>query len=287
MTSHCQEIRPVLGPLHDGELSADQSRQVLAHLEHCPECATELADIQRLGERVRSQVLPDPPEDLWNRIERELPSASPTVSASPDAAAVLKPLKPVKPRSLMAQVLTVAVLMLFAIGTSWQAYFAPPQAGRSQFGDAVDLAVYLDRGVPRTFVGTQPVALSLSDMEMDMCPAHFAVAHAAHLPGGFAAHQSLMGTCGGRQLVQTEYRRGDDRAVVLQYPAGAPVRVSRGPVESVQVAGRSVSVVPGARCWAATWQSDQTVIVVLGPTDRNALLEIVATVDGRFTKERS
>lgn len=275
MKVHCQVIRPLLGQFYDGELSASQSDAVDGHLRNCSGCAAEMAGIQQLGESVRLRVLPEPPEDLWDRIERELPPARlPAEVVS-------------RRRFFWVQVVTVAALLVIAVGTGWLAYLSPSAAGRARSADGVDLADYLDSGVPQTFVGTQPVSLNLSDLEMDMCPARFAVAHATHLPGGFAAQKSLMGRCGGQQLVQTEYRQGDDRVVVLQYPVGAPVRVSREQVERVQVAGRNVSVVPGARCWAATWQSDQTVIVVLGPADRDALLKIVATVDGRFTKERS
>lgn len=40
---------PLLGPLHDGELSADRRQEVLEHLESCPHCPAELADIRRFA----------------------------------------------------------------------------------------------------------------------------------------------------------------------------------------------------------------------------------------------
>jgi len=42
-----------LSRFHDGELSPQDSRQVEAHLKHCPDCRFMLADFDRLGQLTR------------------------------------------------------------------------------------------------------------------------------------------------------------------------------------------------------------------------------------------
>ena len=52
---------PLLGPLHDGELSDDRRQEVLDHLRTCPHCPAELGDIRRFSGVLGTASLPSLP----------------------------------------------------------------------------------------------------------------------------------------------------------------------------------------------------------------------------------
>lgn len=45
---HCRNIKPLLPDYANGALIASEAETVLSHIEHCPDCAAELARYQRL-----------------------------------------------------------------------------------------------------------------------------------------------------------------------------------------------------------------------------------------------
>lgn len=63
----------------DGELGAEDSRLLAAHLVTCPECAHALEDLKSIAARARSLPTSAPPEDLWPGIEVRLRGAATTV----------------------------------------------------------------------------------------------------------------------------------------------------------------------------------------------------------------
>lgn len=49
----CQEVRDLLNAHLDGELAGEEHRAVAAHLAQCAQCATAVASLKRISERVR------------------------------------------------------------------------------------------------------------------------------------------------------------------------------------------------------------------------------------------
>jgi Putative zinc-finger len=72
---NCDKIKSLVGWFHDGELDPADSRLVAEHLEHCPDCAAELAGLRELDKA--GQRLPEAavPADLWDRIASRLPGS--------------------------------------------------------------------------------------------------------------------------------------------------------------------------------------------------------------------
>lgn len=66
MKPECRRIRPLLGPLADGELGPEQAAQVQAHLAGCSACSDELATLNQLHALVRKVEPPSQPEDFWD-----------------------------------------------------------------------------------------------------------------------------------------------------------------------------------------------------------------------------
>ena len=70
------DVRPLLGAYHDGELGESQSRRVEAHLRRCQACRDELAILRRLSAVIAtSPPAPTltPPERFASRVALCLP----------------------------------------------------------------------------------------------------------------------------------------------------------------------------------------------------------------------
>jgi anti-sigma factor RsiW len=62
-TNGC-EYGPLLSLLHDGELPAERSREVLEHVRTCPACAAELEALRRMSGVFATASLPPAPPSL-------------------------------------------------------------------------------------------------------------------------------------------------------------------------------------------------------------------------------
>ncbi|QDV82132.1 hypothetical protein TBK1r_10570 [Stieleria magnilauensis] len=81
-TNDCKTVQPYLSAYHDGELSAGQAATVAQHVEACDSCASELQAFVSLGSAFLQAPLPAKPADLWQRIERELPTSAGSLTLS-------------------------------------------------------------------------------------------------------------------------------------------------------------------------------------------------------------
>ncbi|TWU55993.1 zf-HC2 domain-containing protein [Rubripirellula reticaptiva] len=81
-SNDCKTVQPYLSAYHDGELAAGQADTVAEHVESCESCAAELSAFESLGSAFAQTSFPAKPSDLWQRIERELPTAAEPVTLS-------------------------------------------------------------------------------------------------------------------------------------------------------------------------------------------------------------
>ena len=75
-SNDCKTVQPYLSAYHDGELSGEQAVTVANHVESCELCAAELNSFESLGSALKQTPMPAKPSDLWQRIERELPTVA-------------------------------------------------------------------------------------------------------------------------------------------------------------------------------------------------------------------
>jgi anti-sigma factor RsiW len=68
-TNGC-EYGPLLSLLHDGELPAERSREVLEHVRTCPACAAELEALRRMSGVFSTASLPPAPPSLKRLMPR-------------------------------------------------------------------------------------------------------------------------------------------------------------------------------------------------------------------------
>jgi hypothetical protein len=144
----------------------------------------------------------------------------------------------------------------------------------------VNLAPILEKGIPVNFNAGDEFNFVAAPLDQAKQQVAFRVFDQPQLTEGFTAQQCLVGCCGMHAIVQTEYRRDQDQCVMFQYPREMPVTFGDAAVETVQLGDKSVSVVQGKACWAASWRIDGTAVTIVGPRDRAELLRMVAKVEG-------
>jgi anti-sigma factor RsiW len=110
----CDEARPRLGALFDGELADGSGPDVLAHVEGCAECATEISDLSRLRSKLARVRVPAP-ASLRTRIEASLRQEEQSTRASP-AGRMQDWLRRFRP-SLLSAGMTVAACLVTALLT--------------------------------------------------------------------------------------------------------------------------------------------------------------------------
>jgi anti-sigma factor RsiW len=71
----CDTYQELLSARLDGELSGFEEQALCDHLDRCPLCQATWQAMRRLQERIDGLLEPEPPPELWERIERKLASA--------------------------------------------------------------------------------------------------------------------------------------------------------------------------------------------------------------------
>jgi len=87
MTWRCARVQKWLPDLAAGDLWGFRRLQVEAHLETCPHCRQEWAELGRVVQEIASHPVSDPPPAFWEEFDRELhlklAGASPATASSP------------------------------------------------------------------------------------------------------------------------------------------------------------------------------------------------------------
>lgn len=81
-TNDCQTVQRYLSAYHDGEVSAAQNEAIAKHVKSCSACEAELTSLESLGAALDQSPVPAKPSDLWQRIERALPTLAEPVTLS-------------------------------------------------------------------------------------------------------------------------------------------------------------------------------------------------------------
>jgi anti-sigma factor RsiW len=71
---NCDRAKSLLAWFYDGELDSAERSLVADHLEHCPDCAAELAALKEWDRAGVQLPALDPPVDLWDRVAARLPA---------------------------------------------------------------------------------------------------------------------------------------------------------------------------------------------------------------------
>jgi anti-sigma factor RsiW len=79
---NCVSIQERLSAFFDGELPAEELKEIEAHLKTCTACQGALEGLRRVGEALDRQLVPGMPEGLLGRIMEKAHAGSPSPSGS-------------------------------------------------------------------------------------------------------------------------------------------------------------------------------------------------------------
>jgi len=68
----CETAKGLLGSYYDGELDPADRKLVAEHVESCSACSRELDWLAKLDRDSRLLFVPEPPPQIWDRVERRL-----------------------------------------------------------------------------------------------------------------------------------------------------------------------------------------------------------------------
>ena len=263
----CAECQPLIGALADGELSPVQAEAVSSHLLSCPSCGAALASIRELGDAVRKLPASSPPADLWNAIADQISSAPVVGRIGP------------RRRIPWLRIASVAALVLIAVYTGWLAYGPDRRPNNSPAPSFVDFSPILEKGIPVNFNPGDEFKFVAAPLDKAKQQVNFTVFDQPQLAEGYEAKGCKVGCCGMHAIMQTEYRSVKEQCMMFQYPRDLPVSFGEAPIEQAMVGDKSVRLVQGKTCWAASWQRNGTGVTIVGPRDRDELLHLVAKVE--------
>lgn len=274
---NCSEARDLLSTLHDGELSTDLRESVTAHVRACPDCAVTLADIESLSALLVAPTQPsEPPPGLWDQLETTL-DAEEATAASPPAA------EPSHSRSRRQRVLLAVALSLFAVA-GLSLYMQRPGLGRHDEHLAVNFDEFLNH-FPESAERAQDLLhasypAELVDVEAAALAVKYRPAIANDLPEGYSVdsvHLVRMPCC---LCVESLCTAPDGtRLAILEHAIDQPVWFGERPVETCRCNNKQARLVAFNGRYAATWQSKQGFLTVVGIRDEQQLQEIMSHID--------
>ncbi len=185
---NCPEAQSRLSAYYDGQVSdADRSR-IDAHLHACADCASTFGDFQALTDLVRRAPTPEPPPQLWDRIEEQL-TRSPV--AKPETATVKPVSQPAvaRRRAVVLSPLVAAVVAILAVGIG----LSTAHRDEHRFKDLTgEFNEYLDAYAENPAEAVRSLFAEYPGIEVDFDEAKRRIGYrpvvANSLPAGYSIH---------------------------------------------------------------------------------------------------
>ena len=98
---NCRNIEADLSALIDGELTGARQAEVIAHVDHCPDCTRRIGELQRLASGIGGFPKLDPPPEFLTDLQRRFRPARPLV---PWSEKLFQPFWPKVPLVALAMV---------------------------------------------------------------------------------------------------------------------------------------------------------------------------------------
>lgn len=268
----CSEVLGLLSPLHDGELTADLKESVEEHLRECSACATVRADIAAISDLARQDSTPEAPDHLWpiieSSLEAEAEKSTLTVEGMPPVA------RPQWGR------LTVAIALLFTAALVF--VFQP------DVEDEEHLVVNFDQfltAFPESAEKAQDVLLTnypseLTDLGDATAQIKYRPAIANKLPDGYTLDSLYLVRMPCCLCVEALCTTPDgQRLAILEHEIDQPVWFGDRPAERRECNGRLARLVRFSDRYAATWQSEDRFVTIIGIRDEEELAQLMLFLD--------
>ena len=208
MKWRCNLIQQRLPDYPGGDLSPFWKRQVASHLEVCPDCRQEAAELAEVMSLYHSEPLPDPGPAFWQNFQQELHLKLAQVNQTPEPS----PWRLRLPHYLLGATAMAGILALAVYLGPYSRSTPTPQLAKSE-GEIKAPALALGEQHQRAKMATapapappalrapQPVALAPAEKTDKTEPALARVAKAAPAPAQEPEINLAAGKAGGPQKV--------------------------------------------------------------------------------------
>lgn len=160
MTMRCEHVRDTLGELATGELRAQTAEEVAAHLETCPVCKREAAEMRATVETLRAVKLPTLPDGFDGKLRARLEGAG---RPEPGPAPLPEPRR----RGVPLPVVIGAVVAVLAIAAALLSTGGPaPPRRRAMPAATADISTSEPSKLRLTFT----TETSVPDVEIRIAP---------------------------------------------------------------------------------------------------------------------
>jgi len=272
----CSQVQSLLSAYLDDELGAEARSRAAGHLQRCEACADQLQKFAALSQAAGALDAPEPPAELWGRIEAQLDETSQAQGAG-------------QARRRPAWVLSVAALaatVLIAIGIGWlarQSWLSPDE----QAVFARDFGRYLD-----AFRSNPDDAQQMLLATYQAAPIHpeEAVRHVGYrplaangLPGEYTVEETYVMRMPCCTCVQTVCKRRDGSVLAIFEHDDETVTGRIGDKHGIttRCCGKDCCLVDLNDRIAATWRHGSRRVTLVGVHDLAEVNQWVAWMDAQ------
>jgi hypothetical protein len=271
---NCQSVRELLSAFYDRELTADQSSEVRAHVDGCPECARRLAEFEELSHLTAHLRDPQAPEGGWPAIASALDHEA---GRGGDAGVTGRLSRPI------AAALAATLLVAASIGLA--TYWARP-ASAPHAAMAATFDVYLKEFRTSPAQAQRVLIDRYHGQRFDLAQGATGLPFEPNapeaLPDGFERQDCFVLKMPCCTCTQTIYKNKAGAVVVLFEHAEAQQDWFGGrPTIEAVCHGNATHLVQLPDQLAATWKCGQRYLTVIGAQNVEQVAELVALLDGR------
>ncbi len=264
----CSQAQELLSAFHDGELQEEARQQIEEHLSGCPTCSERLHELREISIATRRLDDPQPPDDLWISLEKQLNKG---LQPATDSRLGRQRKTP----AWTVAVTSVATLILVAT-----AIWIGRNEERGHDHSAADIGHHFveyrkhpeetQRDLIAKFQGRQ---VDLREARREL---HFQPVAANSLPGNISLKNVYILKMPCCLCVQSVYERPDKSPLMLlEHEGEQPEWFGNRPAIKAMCCGQPATIVQCDGELAVTWKSKQRFVTVVGARDLEEISDFV------------
>jgi len=272
----CSEVRKHLSTYYDSELAAPLRAKIVEHIGGCLACHAELDGFRELSELSAQLRSPTPPAGMWEDLERQLDTRKLPTSFSSQRV----------PR----RVAVLAVILLVAAAIGLILRFLVPGHDTDEVQNQSIARFVQEFNVDPTQAQMRLVEQYEGqplEAENAVQGLRYTPVGARAAPVGYKVQKAFVLKMPCCKCVQTIFARdGGGSIAVFEHDEGQPTWFGTRPAITASCNGNPTTLVEVDTGLAATWKCGARCITVIGATDVNEVVQLMAALDASAADDR-
>ncbi len=272
---NCSEIQNLLSAYHDGELSSEIREDIVAHLQSCQSCSSELAMFEQISTLAAELDSPVPPSNMWDELEMRLQEESNRKRQSISQLSTSSVLNRLQKYSL----LFVAAMLFLAVGIGYLNRGDNGQGTHHHSSPVFNQYLTAFKNDPdsaqQILLKNYQNTLVKPDQAVKLLGYQPAVA--SRLPAEYEIESSYVMKMPCCTCLQTVCKRKDgSRIVIFEHDDETPEWFEGQERKTEICSGEECCLINLDRQIAASWKRDKRHITVIGIRDMSEVNELIA-----------